>query len=129
MNKVQKQVECIDCRRRYKGVGFIKSRKSESKLMDMAEDMLDIAIKKGIILEELIVDDGSGRDIDREAIDQVVEWMEKDSINVVIVHSIYDITRDETELKRFLLRAGELGVSIYSMEAGTSMGICIDEGC
>lgn len=121
MNRGQKQIECMDCRRRYKGVGFIKSRKSEFQIMDMAEDMIKASDVKGIKLKELIVDDSSGRDIDRERVDELVQWMEKDEIDAVVIHSIYDISRDNDDLRKFLIKAEELGVSIFSMETKTNL--------
>ena len=57
MNKEEKQIDLIDCRRKYQGVGFIKSRKSEFTIMNMAEEMIKMACASGIELEEMIIDE------------------------------------------------------------------------
>ena len=129
MNKEEKQIDLIDCRRKYQGVGFIKSRKSEFAIMDMAEEMIKTACANGVEIEKLVFDETSGRDVDREPIDELVSWMEKDEIVAVIVRSIYDISRDKDDLIKFLDIAGKLGVTIYSMEAGVSISTNTDESC
>ena len=129
MNREEKQIDLIDCRRKYQGVGFIKSRKSEFAIMDMAEEMIKTACANGVEIEKLVFDETSGRDVDREPIDELVGWMEKDRIAAVVVRSIYDISRNEDDLIKFLDIAGKLGVTIYSMEAGVSISINTDESC
>ena len=49
MNKEEKQIDLISCKRRYQGVGFIKSRKSKFAVMDMAEDMIKMACANSIV--------------------------------------------------------------------------------
>ena len=129
MNREEKQIALISCKRKYQGVGFIKSRKSEYAIMDMAEEMIKTACANGIEIEKLVIDEASGRDIDRVPVDKLVSWMEKDRIVAVVVRSIYDISRDKEDLMKFLDTAGELGVTIYSMEAGVSISINTDESC
>ena len=97
--------------------------------MDMAEEMIKTACANGIEVEKLVFDETSGRDVDREPMDELVSWMEKDRIVAVVVRSIYDISRDEDDLIKFLDIAGKLGVTIYSMEAGVSISIKTDESC
>lgn len=97
--------------------------------MDMAEEMIKTACANGIEIEKLVFDETSGRDVDREPIDELASWMEKDRIVAVVVRSIYDISRDKDDLMKFLDTAGELGVTIYSMEDGASISINTDESC
>ena len=129
MNKEEKQIDLIDCRRKYQGVGFIKSRKSKFAIMNMAEDMVKMACANGIEIENLVFDGTSGRDVDREPIDELVSWMEKDEIVAVVVRSIYDISRDKDDLIKFLNIADDRGVSIFSMEVGVSISVKADESC
>lgn len=129
MNKEEKQIDLISCKRRYRGVGFIKSRKSKFAVMNMAEDMIKMACANGIEIEKLVFDGTSGRDVDREPMDELVSWMEKDEIVAVVVRSIYDISRNEDDLIMFLDIADKLGVTVYSMEAGVSISINTDESC
>ena len=97
--------------------------------MDMAEEMIKTVCANGIEVEKFVFDETSGRDVDREPIDELVSWMEKDRIVAVVVRSIYDISRNEDDLIKFLDIAGKLGVTIYSMEAGVSISIKTDESC
>ena len=53
MNKEEKQIDLIECRRKYQGVGFIKSRKSKFANMNMAEDMVKMACANGVEIENL----------------------------------------------------------------------------
>ena len=48
MNKEEKQIDLISCKRGYQGVGFIKSRKSKFAVMSMAEDMIKMACANSI---------------------------------------------------------------------------------
>ena len=129
MNKEEKQIDLIDCRRKYQGVGFIKSRKSEFTIMNMAEEMIKMACASGIELEEMIIDETSGLDIDRVPVDKLVSWMEKDRIVAVVVRSVYDISRDNDDLIKFFKTADDLGVSIFSMEVGALISVNTDTGC
>ena len=129
MNREEKQIALISCKRKYQGVGFIKSRKSEYAIMDMAEEMIKTACANGIEIEKLVIDETSGRDIDRVPVDKLVSWMEKDRIVAVVVRSIYDISRDKDDLIKFLKIADDLGVSIFSMEVGVSISVKADESC
>ena len=107
----------VVCRQgQYKGIGFIRSRKSEDKVIDMAEEMIAVAERHSICLDGILVDDSGSRDIDREKIGELYEYMERGCISVALVRSIFDITNDRDDLFQFLKKAGECGVSVYSME-------------
>lgn len=98
-----------------RGIGFIKSRKSDDKLMDLSEQMIKGASENGIHIIDVIVDQTSGVDIDRHNVDWLVAWMEKPYIDTVVVHSIFDISRDLDDLLAFLMRAEALDVEVLSM--------------
>lgn len=123
---MRRMIEVIPIQREYKGIGYIKSRKSDSKIMDMETDMKKVAYLKNIELVDVIVDSSSGRDVDREEIDELVAWMEKDYIDVVVLKSIFDISKDDEELLKFLRKAEVLGVSVYSLEHGVNVR-CVPE--
>lgn len=113
---MKREIDVISVQRSYAGVGFIKSRKSEDKVMTMGEEMVAYAAGHGIKLLEIIVDESAGLDIDRPNVDTLVSWMEKDYVDAVLVKSIFQISRDTDDLRRFLRKAQELGVSVLSME-------------
>ena len=98
-----------------RGIGFIKSRKSDDKLMDLSEQMIKGASENGIHIIDVIVDQTSGVDIDRHNVDRLVAWMEKLYIDTVVVHSIFDVSRDLDDLLAFLMRAEALDVVVLSM--------------
>lgn len=123
---MRRMIEVIPIQREYKGIGYIKSRKSDSKIMDMATDMKKVAYLKNIELVDVIVDSSSGRDVDREELDELVAWMEKDYIDVVVLKSIFDISKDDEELLKFLRKAEALGVSVYLLEHGVNVR-CVSE--
>lgn len=131
MNREKKELGCIDCRHNYYGVGFVKSRKSESKVMSMSKELLDSAIENGVKLCEIIVDDGGSTDIDRTVIDELLSWLEKYEISALFVRSIFDITRDMDDLICFMNRAKHMDIAIYSLEFGTMVIYepNTDEGC
>ena len=118
---MKKELDDINCKRQYLGVGFIKSRKSESKVMDMADKMITTVQEHGLKILEIIVDDTSGIDVDRPSIDKLIVWMEKDYIKAIVVRNIYDITNDINDLRKFMRRAEDLNVSIYSLEYGMNV--------
>lgn len=113
---MKRKINVICPERQYLGVGFIKSRKSDSKIMDMSEKMVAMADSKSLKLLEIIVDQGSSRDIDRPAIDELAAWMEQDDIKAIVVRSVFDISDDAEDLQKFLYKAEQLSVSVYEME-------------
>ncbi|RDY30261.1 recombinase family protein [Lachnotalea glycerini] len=111
------------------GVGFIRSRKSDYRLMNMCQEMREYARNNGVYLVDVITDrceeileDGT-TDVDREIIGKLEGWMKKDFITVVFVRKLDDITMDKDDQQHFLARARELGVSIFSIEAGSNLTI------
>lgn len=117
-SKNNRKVKCMNRKIDYLGIGFIKSRKSEDKLMDMSAEMIDTARRHSLKLLEVVVDTSSGLDVDRSAVDKITAWMEKDYINAIVVRSVFDITNDIDDLAAFFRKAEELGVSINTMELG-----------
>ena len=118
---MNKEINVINCKKQYLGVGFIKSRKSESKVLDMGEEMIAAVQEKGLKILEIIVDDTSGIDVDRPSVDKLTAWMEKDYISAIVVRNIFDITNDLDDLRKFMCKAEGLNVSIYSLEYGMNL--------
>lgn len=118
---MKKELDVINCKKQYLGVGFIKSRKSESKVMDMREEMIAAVQEKGLKILEIIVDDTSGIDVDRPSVDKLTTWMEKEYITAIVVRNIFDITNDLDDLRKFMCKAEDLNVSIYSLECGMNL--------
>ncbi len=114
------------------GVGYIKSRKADFRVMDMAENMVEFAKKKHhVLLSEVIADDTSAIDVDRKSIDSLTRYMEQDDITVLYVRKITDITEDPLDLIKFISIAKNNEVSIFDMSRGCKVGIepSRDFGC
>lgn len=118
---MKKELDVINLKKQYLGVGFIKSRKTESKVMDMGEEMIAAVQEKGLKILEIIVDDTSGIDVDRPSVDRLTAWMEKDYISAIVVRNIFDITNELDDLRKFMCKAEGLNVSIYSLECGMNL--------
>lgn len=103
------------------GVGFIKSRKAPAKIAEMEADLEREAEAKGIQMMHVITDPSSGVDVDRFSIDNLAEWLERDYINVLVVYSIYDITKDYDDLVEFMFMAIEQGVTVVSIDEDFQM--------
>lgn len=115
------EVDVINCKKQYLGVGFIKSRKLESKVMDMRKEMIAAVQEKGLKIMEIIVDDTSVIDVARPSVDKLTTWMEKEYITAIVVRNIFDITKNLDDLRKFKCMAEDLNVSIYSLDCGMNL--------
>lgn len=114
------------------GIGYIKSRKADFRVMDMAEDMINFAAHNHkVAISDVIVDDSAAIDVDRKSVDHLVAEMERDDITALFVRNITDITRDSLDLIKFMSIAKENGVSIFDISRGCMVGIepPADFGC
>lgn len=118
---MEKGLDIMCFQRKYCGVGFVKSRKADNRVLDMCDEMIAFSKKKSVKLLEIVIDNSSGTDIDREQIDRIAVWMEKKCVDVIVVRSIWNISNNEDDLRNFLKMAQELKVSIYSMEHGMNI--------
>jgi len=101
-----------------RGIGFMKTRKSADKVEQMKAELQKVARKKSLEILEVIIDDGSGSDVDRECIDVLLESMEHEVVKALVVRSVFDITKDIDDLITFFKKAEELDVSVYTLECG-----------
>ena len=99
----------------FTGVGFIKSRKSEGRVMDMAVEMIERAERMHLTITNVIVDRSSGMDIDRKKIDELVAAMEKESVDAIMIRSLTEISNNRDDIKVFLDIADKCGVSVFAM--------------
>ncbi len=110
------------------GVIFLKSRKSVTKIVGNCQEIMRAANKNNINVIDFVMDDSSAADVDRPEIDELMKWIEKDFIKVVLLNSIYDLTRDIDDLERFVRIAHENDVVFYSMEWGCVVKLREDDG-
>ncbi len=100
-----------------KGVIFIKSRKSDDKILNMISNIRAHAKERDVEIVDIIVDESCGLDVDRIAVDRLWDWIENSSVGIIYLKSIFDITCDEEDLKKFFARAEHYGMILVDMEA------------
>ncbi len=102
-----------------RGVGYIKSRKADFRVMDMAEGLIRYAQNnQRVLIEDVIVDGTSAVDVDRKSIDELMAKMEQDEIKVVFVRAMKDITDDPLDFIKFMSIAKDLEVSVFDVSKG-----------
>lgn len=99
--------------RRKMGIGFIKSRKADYKVMDYCERMIATAEKEGCELLFVDVDRDGSRDIDRTQLDTIYSAMELGCISHIFIRRLKDITDDAADLVEFHHTADDCGISIH----------------
>lgn len=95
------------------GVGFIKSRKADHKVMDYCERMIEEAEKEGCEILFVDVDRDGSRDIDRPELDAIYEAMKFGSISHLFIRRLSDITDDMADLMEFKRKARENLIKIH----------------
>lgn len=99
-----------------KAVGLIKSRKSDAKIMKMAESMYSLAEAMDVELLDVVVDETANTDIDREEITAVCSLIEKADVSILILQSLDHLTDDEEDLDKFMSRVSDKGIAVVDME-------------
>lgn len=94
-------------------VGFIKSRKAESTVMDFCEKMIVEAEKEECEVLCVNVDRGGSRDIDRPQLDEIYRAMGMSIISHLFLRSFDDISDDTADLVSFMQFASDNDVQIH----------------
>lgn len=94
-------------------VGYIKTRRDESKAMDMAERMINKALEGGCQIVFLDVDRTGSRDIDRVDLDDIHVFMERADIGHLFIRSTEDIADNVEDFYSFLRIAASNDVMIH----------------
>ena len=98
--------------------GFVKSRKSDAKVMDMGTQMYQFADDNELNLLDVIVDCKGSYDIDRPIFNELMEGLETGRYSVILIRDINDITVDKDEQKYFLMQVNRYGGTIVSIYDG-----------
>lgn len=101
------------------GVGFIKTRMADYKVIGIHRVMESIAASLDVDLIDVIVDRSGSRDIDRKAIDDIYEWLDNAPVQFLIVGSLKDISDDKDDFDRFMEDMSERKVVIMCLEGNT----------
>ena len=103
------------------GIGFIKSRKSETTIDKIAELMYAKAKEYEIERPKILIDDGCYTDIDRPAIDTLFKYLHYEFIKYLFIRRIMDISLEVEDLKKFIKDVNELNVIIICLGEETAM--------
>lgn len=95
------------------GIGFIKSRKAEQKVIEYGKCLVEVAEKEGCELLFVDVDCGGDRDIDRPQLDVLYSAMKLGCVSRIYIRRLKDITDNPADLLEFHKTARECYVSIH----------------
>ncbi len=101
-----------------KAIGFIKSRKSDLRVMDMSAQMYQFAHRNKLKLMDVIVDQKADLDVDRPVINALMDVIETGKCSLILIRSINDITDDIDEQKHFLDQVHYVGGKLISIYEG-----------
>lgn len=116
----------------YAGVGFVRTQKPESMVMDFTEEMVVYAEKRYTVLLEIVVDrgdeipDDGNIVINRLVMNKLYSWMKRDFVKVVFIRNINEISSNKEEQNLFLAKAESYGVAVHFMEAGLNIETGVD---
>ncbi len=97
-------------------VCFIKSRKLDSIVMDMAAMIIKEAATLGYEIIETELDRAGSRDIDRQQMDRLYVWMEKPEIHDIFIRRFDDISGTKEDQLAFLRFASDHNVKIHVLD-------------
>lgn len=110
------------------GVIFIKTRMSDNKIHDLVSEMKAVAEATNVDVVDVIVDEFASRDIDRDDISRLSDWMENSRVGIIFVKSITDITDDDEDLEKFIERAMYFGMIIVDFTDHAIIAPYVPEG-
>lgn len=110
------------------GVIFIKTRMSDNKIHDLVSEMKAVAEATDVEVVDVIVDEFASRDIDRDDVSRLSDWMENSRVGIIFVKSITDITDDDEDLEKFIERAMYFGMIIVDFTEYAIIAPYLPEG-
>lgn len=97
------------------GLLFIKSMMSMNNVKKQAVIDAGYAMKTGINCKDVAVDDSPSVSVDREQMRELIERLETSEYQVLVVEDIYDITREQEDLKVMIDRINGMGILIFDL--------------
>lgn len=95
---------------------FLNSNKSEHNLQKIIRDKRQKCRLCGVeLLHECIVNKGADRDIDRDAINQLISLLLTGKYEVIVVEKMTDLTDDLSDLNEFIKDAAAIGVYFFEL--------------
>lgn len=103
-------------------VGYIRTASLESNTEDIVqlrkEEIASYCTKRGVLIEEIIEDRGSSGLsplVSRVGSGRLIDYIIKGEVDCIIVHHLYELSRDSEELLCFLKIINEKGVTLIDL--------------
>ena len=101
-----------------KGVAFVKSRRAPLNIAQMVMEMNLKTVSNGVLIDTVYADASGVKDYDRKEIGLFFDVIKGTDIEVVVVRSLNEITDDIYDLEEFVKTITDMGIWLYSLEAG-----------
>ena len=102
------------------GLLFIKSMMSVENVERQAIALRKLANKAGVDCNHALLDDSYSKSIDRDAICDLLEYLDTGRYQVLVVEDVYDLTTNIPDLKAMIDRINGMGVIIFDLATMTA---------
>ena len=102
------------------GLLFIKSMMSVENVERQAIALRQLANKAGVDCNHALLDDSYSKSIDRDAICDLLEYLDTGRYQVLVVEDVYDLTTNVPDLKAMIDRINGMGVIIFDLATMTA---------
>lgn len=102
------------------GLLFIKSMMSVENVEKQAIALRRLANKAGVDCKHALLDDSYSKSIDRDAICDLLEYLDTGRYQVLVVEDVYDLTTNIPDLKAMIDRINGMGVIIFDLATMTA---------
>lgn len=103
------------------GLLFIKSMMSVENVEKQAIALRRLANKAGVDCKHALLDDSYSKSIDRDAISDLLEYLDTGRYQVLVVEDVYDLTTNVPDLKAMIDRINGMGVIIFDLATMTAI--------
>ena len=102
------------------GLLFIKSMMSVENVERQAIALRKLANKAGVDCKHALLDDSYSKSIDRDAICDLLEYLDTGRYQVLVVEDVYDLTTNIPDLKAMIDRVNGMNVIIFDLATMTA---------
>ena len=102
------------------GLLFIKSMMSVENVERQAIALRKLANKAGVDCKHALLDDSYSKSIDRDAICDLLEYLDTGRYQVLVVEDVYDLTTNIPDLKAMIDRINAMNVIIFDLATMTA---------
>lgn len=102
------------------GLLFIKSMMSVDNVESQAIALRKLANKAGVDCKHALLDDSYSKSIDRDAICDLLEYLDTGRYQVLVVEDVYDLTTNIPDLKAMIDRINGMNVIIFDLATMTA---------